>query len=126
MAGTRASRLTFVFVSTLAILALMMIGIDPQVQHSVDEIMSEPEKHSSDSVFVRGIVVNETIDFSTMPFTLGGSESTIGVDFANTAVPDGFDSGRTVAVRGHLIQSSWGWTISATEIQTGCPSKYES
>ena len=82
MAGTRASRLTFVFVSTLAILALMMIGIDPQVQHSVDEIMSEPEKHSSDSVFVRGIVVNETIDFSTMTFTLGGSESTIGVDLS--------------------------------------------
>jgi cytochrome c-type biogenesis protein CcmE len=40
-------------------------------------------------------------------------------------VPDGFEEGRTIAVKGHLTQDAGEWILSANEIQTGCPSKYE-
>ena len=41
------------------------------------------------------------------------------------AVPDGFEEGRMIAVKGNLIQDGEMWIIDAKEIQTGCPSKYE-
>ena len=42
------------------------------------------------------------------------------------SIPDGFDEGRTIAVRGDLVTQNGIWLIDSFEIQTGCPSKYES
>lgn len=126
MGGTRATRLGIVLVTTIAVLGLMMISIDPQVQHTVDEIMDNPDEHQSQTIFVRGAVVNNSIDFESMIFIISGAESILLVDFTNAAVPDGFADGRTVAVTGQLIENHNVWELSASEIQTGCPSKYES
>ena len=126
MGGTRATRLTIVLVTTIAVLGLMMISIEPQVQHTVDEILENPIEHVSQDIFVRGAVENNSVDFQSMLFSLSGTESILLVDFSNAAVPDGFDEGSTVAVSGQLYDNGDGWSLSATEIQTGCPSKYES
>ncbi len=114
------------FVTTVVVLGLMMFTIDPQVQHTVDQIMDNPDEHQSQTIFVRGAVVNNSIDFESMIFIISGTESMLLVDFSNAAVPDGFDEGRTVAVTGQLIENENVWKLSASEIQTGCPSKYES
>ena len=47
-------------------------------------------------------------------------------DREGAAVPDGFSEGKTIAVKGTLSSSSGDWILYAKEIQTGCPSKYES
>ena len=127
---TRLSRLLIVFGTSIAIFALMMVTVDPQVQYSVDEVMSEPERFEGENIFVRGIVLPGTMDYDALVFTLQGSTETLVVDFDNSPIPDGFDEGRTIAVRGllHSEYSSDGkpiWVIESFEIQTGCPSKYE-
>ncbi len=127
---TRLSRLLIVFGTSIAIFALMMVTVDPQVQYSVDEVMSEPERFEGENIFVRGIVLPGTMDYDELVFTLQGSTETLVVDFNDSPIPDGFDEGRTIAVRGllHSEYSSDGkpiWVIESFEIQTGCPSKYE-
>ena len=127
---TRLSRLLIVFGTSIAIFALMMVTVDPQVQYSVDEVMSEPERFEGENIFVRGIVLPGTMDYDALVFTLQGSTETLIIDFNHSPIPDGFDEGRTIAVRGllHSEYSSDGkpiWVIESFEIQTGCPSKYE-
>ena len=127
---TRLSRLVIVFGTSIAIFGLMMVTVDPQVQYTVDEIMSEPERFDGENIFVRGIVLPGTMNYDELVFTLQGSTETIIVNFKDSQIPDGFDEGRTIAVRGTLQtdNSSDGtmiWIIDSFEIQTGCPSKYE-
>ena len=127
---TRLSRLVIVFGTSIAIFGLMMVTVDPQVQYTVDEIMSEPERFDGENIFVRGIVLPGTMNYDELVFTLQGSTETIIVNFKDSPIPDGFDEGRTIAVRGTLNtdNSSDGtmiWIIDSFEIQTGCPSKYE-
>ena len=127
---TRLSRLVIVFGTSIAIFGLMMVTVDPQVQYTVDEIMNEPEKFDGENIFVRGIVLPGTMNYDELVFTLQGSTETIIVNFKDSPIPDGFDEGRTIAVRGTLQtdNSSDGtmiWIIDSFEIQTGCPSKYE-
>lgn len=126
MALTRITRLAIVFGSSIVILGLMMASVDPEVQYSVDEIMNEPERFQDSKVFVRGVVSPESIDNSDMRFMLDGTSHEILVDFADSPIPDGFDEGRTIAVRGNLNFQNGFWIIDSYEIQTGCPSKYES
>lgn len=126
MALTRITRLAIVFGSSIAILGLMMASVVPEVQYSVDEIMNEPERFQDSKVFVRGVVSPESIDNSDMRFILDGISHEILVDFADSPIPDGFDEGRTIAVRGNLNFQNGFWIIDSYEIQTGCPSKYES
>ncbi len=109
----------------LGLVGLMFFSVDPQVQYTVDEVMDSPEDFGSDVINVRGIVQSQSIDNTTSTFTLEGSESEIHVSFAMIAVPDGFEEGRMIAVKGELIQQGEFWHIDAKEIQTGCPSKYE-
>ena len=127
---TRLSRLLIVFGTSIAIFALMMVTVDPQVQYSVDEVMSDPERFERENIFIRGIVLPGSVDYDELVFTLQGSTEELIVNFSETPIPDGFDEGRTIAVRGVLKSenSSDGalfWVIESFEIQTGCPSKYE-
>ena len=127
---TRLSRLLIVFGTSIAIFGLMMVTVDPQVQYSVDEVMSEPERFERENIFVRGIVLPGSMDYDELVFILQGSSEQLIVDFDESPIPDGFDEGRTIAVRGVLNSeySSEGtliWIIESFEIQTGCPSKYE-
>ena len=130
MQFTRLSRLLIVFGTSFAIFGLMMVTVDPQVQYSVDEIMSEPDRFDRETIFVRGIVLPGSMDYDELVFILQGSSEQLIVDFDESPIPDGFDEGRTIAVRGVLNSeySSDGtliWIIESFEIQTGCPSKYE-
>ena len=117
MNTTRKSRLLFVGAIMLGLVGLMFLSVDPQVQYTVDEVMESPEDFSSVKI--------QSIDNSTSTFILEGTDSEIQVSFAKIAVPDGFEEGRMIAVHGNLIQEGGLWQIDAKEIQTGCPSKYE-
>ena len=126
MALTRISRLAIVFGASLAVLGLMMASVDPEIQYSVDEIMDDPERFQGNQIFVRGVVSIDSMNNEEMRFILEGVTGEIFVDFTHSPIPDGFDEGRTIAVRGDLVTQNGIWLIDSFEIQTGCPSKYES
>jgi len=126
VAGTRTTRLAIVFASSVAALVLMMVTVDPVVQYTVDDLMSEPEKFQDSDIFVRGVVSEGSVSQEGMTFNLDGISMSILVDFSESAIPDGFDEGKTIAVRGILTKIGGVWVIESNEIQTGCPSKYES
>ena len=104
----------------------MMVTVDPVVQYTVDDLMSEPEKFQDSDIFVRGVVSEGSVSQEGMTFNLEGISMSILVDFSQSAIPDGFDEGKTIAVRGILTKIDGFWIIESNEIQTGCPSKYES
>ncbi len=125
MKNTRHTRLLLVGGIMLGLMGLMFLSVDPEIQYTVDEVMDSPESHDSGELNVRGIVQEQSLDSSPSTFILAGEESQIEVSFASIAVPDGFEEGRMVAVKGDLILVGNQWYIEANEIQTGCPSKYE-
>ena len=103
-----------------------MASVDPEIQYSVDEIVEEPERFQDSQIFVRGVVSIDSMDYDERRFILEGVTGEIFVDFVDSPIPDGFDEGRTIAVRGDMVMQNGIWLIDSFEIQTGCPSKYES
>ena len=84
---TRLSRLLIVFGTSISIFGLMMVTVDPQVQYSVDEVMSEPERFERENIFVRGIVLPGSMDYDELVFTLQGSTEELIVDFNESPIP---------------------------------------
>ena len=125
MATTRARRLV-VGLGLIGLVSLMLISVDPEVQYTVDEVMSSPEDFTSDEIHLRGTVLEGSVDDESKIFILVGTneEAQLFVDISSVALPDGFGEGYMIAVKGDLINIEGKWTISANSIQTGCPSKY--
>mgnify|MGYP002814806988 FL=1 len=126
MGLTRMKRLSIVFGASFIVFTLMMISVNPEIQYTVDDIMTDPTDFEGQDVFVRGVVSDGSIDSDEMVFILEGINFNIIIDFSNSPVPDGFGEGKTIAVRGYFQSIGDIWTINSSEIQTGCPSKYES
>ena len=123
MAGTRMSRLVIVGACLAALVMMVFISIEPQTQYTVDEVMSSPQSHEGD-IHLRGQVTIGSVNTSTTTFELMGLTHSLSVSYLGAIVPDGFDEGNTIAVKGNLVQHSGAWVLEAYEIQTGCPSKY--
>ena len=131
MALSRPNRLLVVGFLFFAVLAMAMVSIGPEIQYSVDEIIEDSDDFGQNQVFVRGTVSD--FEISDCHFTLQGTSHSILIDCSSVVLPSGFSEGIMVSVRGYFsddgIQqdpdSIGSWTISAREVQTGCPSKYE-
>ena len=89
----------------------------------IDEVMDSPEGHEGE-VHLRGQVEPGSINSSSTSFILIGLEHALRIDFSRAAIPDGFDEGNTIAVKGQLVNEEGSWILMAYEIQTGSPSKY--
>jgi cytochrome c-type biogenesis protein CcmE len=125
MVATRSTRLLVVGCALFALVSLMYISVDPEVQYTVDVIMESPNEYTSEEVHLRGTVLEGSVDGESKTFILSGADAHIFVDISSVALPDGFAEGYVIAVKGDLLESDGKWTISANSIQTGCPSKYE-
>jgi cytochrome c-type biogenesis protein CcmE len=125
MSATRSTRLLIVGVALAALILLMLISVDPEVQYTVDEIMESPDDFTNEEVHLRGTVMEGSVDDVGKIFILSGTEAQIFVDISYVALPDGFAEGYVIAVKGDLLKVDDKWVISASSIQTGCPSKYE-
>ena len=125
MSATRSTRLLIVGVALAALILLMLISVDPEVQYTVDEIMESPDDFTNEEVHLRGTVMQGSVDDVGKIFILSGTEAQIFVDISYVALPDGFAEGYGIAGKGDLLKVDDKWVISANSIQTGCPSKYE-
>ncbi len=121
---TRKNRLLIAGASMALLLVLMFVSIEPQVQYSVDEVMDDPSSYEG-SLHVRGEVSIGSLDAENFSFTISGISYTLSVDYSSTVIPDGFNEGNMIAIKGEMINNGGFWILHAHEIQTGCPSKYE-
>jgi len=121
---TRKNRLLIAGASMALLLVLMLVSIDPQVQYSVDDVMDDPSSYEG-SLHVRGEVSIGSLDTGNFSFTISGISHALSVDYSSTVIPDGFDEGNMIAIKGDLFNNGEFWILHAHEIQTGCPSKYE-
>ena len=126
MALSRRTRLTIIGLLAVAALSLVLAGNEPNVQYSVDEVMDSPNKHENNEIHLRGTVALNSYDSSNRTFLIQGSNHSLTVDSTGIAIPPAFEEGRVVAIKGKLNNVHGDWIISADEIITGCPSKYES
>ncbi|MDP6741565.1 MAG: cytochrome c maturation protein CcmE [Candidatus Thalassarchaeaceae archaeon] len=126
MALSRRTRLIIIGLFAVAALALVLAGNEPNVQYSVDEVMNSPTDYDEGNVHLRGTVGPNSYDSTNRTFLLQGSNHNLTIDASGVAIPPAFEEGRVVAIKGELNQVDGIWTMSADEIITGCPSKYES
>ena len=105
----------------VALAALMLISVEPEVDLSVDQLMESPETYDGETLRLHGTV--QTMDENTL--VLQGVSETITIDFSGASLPSGVDENKTISVRGELTGNGGDWTMHAYEIKTGCPSKYE-
>ena len=126
MATTRASRLLAVGVLITVLVLAMLIQAQPLTQITVVELVNTSEIHEDKEVHVRGIVVEDSISETGLLFVLGGNEHEIVIDVSGISTPEGLVEGSTVVVQGKFRSTVDGYEIDATQVQTGCPSKYES
>ena len=61
MATTRGKRLVVVGLGLIALIALMYVNVDPEVQYTVDEIMDSPEDYTSEEINLRGTGIGNVI-----------------------------------------------------------------
>ena len=125
MGTTRAGRLVVVGIMMTVLVFAMLIQAKPLPQISVDQMVDEATIHENNQVHVRGTVKPNTVSDEGNTFTLSGEDSDVHIDASGISLPEGLIEGTTVAVEGKLKATENGWTIKATQVQTGCPSKYE-
>ncbi len=125
MATTRTGRLLTVGILLSFLLLAMLIQAQPLPQITVDEMLDESSEYENNEVHVRGVVKPQSISEDGNMFILAGVESEVYVDATGIAMPEGLMEGTTIAVEGKLRTNEAGWVIEATQVQTGCPSKYE-
>lgn len=126
MALSRRTRLGIIGVFVVVSLALVMLGNEPAIQYSVDEVMDAPSQFDDDDdLHLRGTVAIGSFDSVNRTFLITGDTHNLTINAAGVAIPPAFEEGRVVAIKGILSNHSGEWTLSADEIITGCPSKYE-
>lgn len=108
-----------------ALLGLMLITIEPEVDLSVDQLMESPGQYEGDTFRLHGSVLSMDMNNDSLSLQGQGENNTIVIDFSGASLPSGVDEGKTISVRGELTVNGGDWTMHAYEIKTGCPSKYE-
>lgn len=119
----RRIRILFTIGMLAALIGLMFITVEPEVDLSVDQLMESPEQYEGDTFRLHGSVLSMNMNNDSL--SLQGVNHTIMIDFSGASLPSGVDEGKTISVRGELTVNGEDWTMHAYEIKTGCPSKYE-
>ncbi len=106
-----------------ALVALMFVSVEPEIDLSVDELMEAPEQHDGETFRLHGTI--QSMDMANNTLLLQGQTHNLTIDFSGAALPTLADENKTISVRGEFKSTSDGWIMHAYEIKTGCPSKYE-
>lgn len=125
MIASKKTKLFIISLAMISLLLLMLISVDPEVQYTVDEVMENPKNYENEDLFIRGDALNNSLLSEQNTFVLSGINYEIMVDFSAASLPEGFQEGLPVAIKGKLIKLNDNWSLQASEIITGCPSKYE-
>ena len=121
----RRVRIVVVMTMLVVLGGLLMLGSEPEIDLTVDELMESPESHEDETFRIRGAIQGHSGDVANSTLILTGQNSTVMVDYSDIVLPTGATEGKTVSVRGTFSFTDNQWIMTAHEIKTGCPSKYE-
>ena len=119
----RRVRILVTFGLVAALMGLMLISVEPEVDLSVDQLMESPGEYEGETLRLHGTV--QSLDRGNQTLILEGEKNFISIDYSGTSLPTGADENKSISVRGELILNGDDWVVHAYEIKTGCPSKYE-
>ena len=119
----RRVRILVTFGLIAALMGLMLISVEPEVDLSVDQLMESPEEYEGETLRLHGTV--QSLDRGNQILILEGENNFISIDYSGTSLPTGADENTSISARGELILTGDDWVVHAYEIKTGCPSKYE-
>ena len=83
-----------------ALMGLMFITVEPEIDLTVDQLMDSPEQYDGETLRLHGAVLS--LDMNNNSLILEGEIETITIDYSGTSLPDGADEGKTFYVRGEL------------------------
>jgi cytochrome c-type biogenesis protein CcmE len=120
---TKKKKILIVVAIIAIALFVALWGAAPGDYMTVKELLKDKDSYIGEEVEVKGNVGNWS---GGQNFTLlDDSNATFAVFVVhNSAMPEGFASGKIVVVSGTLENRADGLTIMSTKIQVGCPSKY--
>ena len=104
MIATKKTKLVIISLAMASLLLLMLISVDPEVQYSVDEVMENPNNYENKDLFIRGDALNNSLLSEQNSFILSGSNYEIMVDYSAASLPEGFQEGLPVAIKGNLLE----------------------
>mgnify|MGYP006084766001 CR=1 FL=1 len=125
MIPNKKTKLLIISMAMVSLLLMMFLTVEPEIQYSVDEVMADPENFEGEEIFLRGQVVSTSLSINDNIFNISGYSHDLAVDYSAASLPEGFHEGLTIAVKGKLVKINQEWEIQASEVITGCPSKYE-
>jgi len=106
-----------------ALVALMFVSIEPEIDLSVDELMESPDQYDGETFRLYGTI--QSMDMANQTLILQGKEHNLTIDYSAAALPALANENKTISVRGEFSGTDDEWIMHAYEIKTGCPSKYE-
>jgi cytochrome c-type biogenesis protein CcmE len=119
----RMSRRTKGVVIVAVVIAVALViglwGTAPANYLSVNDVISHTDIYLNKTIEVKGIV--EDWNSTANTFSLADGDKKINVTY--TTVPEGFNNGKDVVVKGTLIDLPV-LAIESQTISVGCPSKY--
>ncbi len=121
----RRARILVVMGLLVVLAGLMILGSEPEVDLTVDELMESPEKYEGDTFRIHGEIVAGSVNYGNGTLVIEGTNATVIIDHSAIALPGGATDGKTIAVRGEFNKVGDDWVMDAFEIKTSCPSKYE-
>jgi cytochrome c-type biogenesis protein CcmE len=108
-----------------AVTGLMLLGSEPEIDLTVDELMESPETYEGESFRIHGAIIEGSINYTSGTLIIEGENASVTIDHSAIALPVGATDGKTISVRGEFKKIGDDWIMDAFEIKTGCPSKYE-
>ena len=104
---------------------LMIISSEPEIDLTVDELMESPGEYEGDTFRIHGAIVAGSVNHGNGTLVIEGTNATVLIDHSAIALPVGAADGKTISVRGEFAKVGDDWVMAASEVKTGCPSKYE-
>ena len=111
----------FLVVTGIIIVALIigLWGAVPPNYLTVGDVVKSPSAYAGKTIDIKGTVG----EWNTTTRTFNLTDGTSNITVSYSALPEGFNSGKDVVVKGTLRDSE-GLVIESKDIQVGCPSKY--
>ncbi|UCD92067.1 MAG: cytochrome c maturation protein CcmE [Methanobacteriota archaeon] len=111
-----------IIIAVIVIIVALVIGLwgaVPSDYLEVGDILANPLAYVDRSIEVKGLVADW--DSTVKVFNLSDGENDLMVSYIT--LPEGFNNGKDVVVRGTLVDND-GLVLESSEITVGCPSKY--
>ena len=121
----RRARILVVMGLIVVLATLMILGSEPEIDLTVDELMESPEEYEGETFRIHGAIVAGSVSYTNGTLVIEGSNATVTIDHSAISLPVGATDGKTISVRGEFAKVGDDWVMVANEVKTGCPSKYE-